>query len=266
LEKTLNGAVTGLWELVQISSPLLAMRSRAIRDVVLWITREMGLDNPWQYELAATLCLMGCITLPDDVFERCYGGEDPSPEEQQMFRAHPETAARLLLKIPRLQVVADMVRHQQDPEARAVVSDSVRTGARMLHLALELDRRLSTGASFDVVLEELNLSPARFDTRMMDVLRNYCPATIESEIRPMLLSDLKVGMVLEKDVCSKDGNLLILKRGTVLTRTFIERLENYARCRGISALVHVRMSSLTGPGKAAGHPYTPGEQPSAHRL
>src|SRR5450432_4410661 len=41
LEKTLNGAVSGLWELVQMTSPVLAVRSRAIRDTVLWVTREM---------------------------------------------------------------------------------------------------------------------------------------------------------------------------------------------------------------------------------
>jgi DNA-binding response OmpR family regulator len=68
LEKTLNGVVSGLCELVQITSPALALRSRAIRDIVRWVTREMGLVNPWQYEVAATLCLVGCITLPDDVF------------------------------------------------------------------------------------------------------------------------------------------------------------------------------------------------------
>ena len=39
-------------------------------------------------------------------------------------------------------------------------------------------------------------------------------------------------MVLDEDVFSKDGNLLILKAGTVLTETWIERLENFAKARG----------------------------------
>ena len=64
LEKTLGGAVGTLWELVQLTSPVLALRSRAIRDIVLWITKRIGIKDAWQYELAATLCLVGCIALP----------------------------------------------------------------------------------------------------------------------------------------------------------------------------------------------------------
>ena len=106
-----------LWELVQLTSPVLALRSRAIRDIVLWITKRMGIKDPWQYELAATLCLVGCIALPDEVFERAYCGQDLSPDEDRMFRAHPERAARLLSNIPRLEVVAEIIRGQQGPEA-----------------------------------------------------------------------------------------------------------------------------------------------------
>ncbi len=122
LERTLGGAVGTLWELVQLTSPVLALRSRAIRDIVLWITKRMGIKDPWQYELAATLCLVGCIALPDEVFERAYCGQDLSPDEERMFRAHPERAARLLSNIPRLEVVAEIIRGQQKPEAEPSVT------------------------------------------------------------------------------------------------------------------------------------------------
>jgi DNA-binding response OmpR family regulator len=68
LEKTLGGAVGILWELVQLTSPVLALRSHAICKIVHRITEQMGIKDPWQYELAATLCLVGCITLPDEIF------------------------------------------------------------------------------------------------------------------------------------------------------------------------------------------------------
>jgi CheY-like chemotaxis protein len=246
LEKTLRGVVSGLCELVQITSPVLALRSRAIRDMVLWVTREMGLDNPWQYEIAATLCLVGCITLPDDVFERCYAGENPSSDEEQMFRTHPDTAARQLLNIPRLEAVAEMIRHQQAPEGNPSVSEPVRAGARMLHLALELDRRVSRGAPFRSVLEHLKTSPAGFDRRMLDALASYSPATKEFERRSVPIHELRAGMVLEKDVLSSSGNVIILKEGTVLTETWIERLVNFAKFRSVATLVPVRISPRTG--------------------
>ena len=116
LERTLGGAVTALWELVQLTSPVLALRSRAIREIVCWIATRVPTRDPWQCELAATLCLVGCIALPDEVFERGYAGQDLSPDEAQMFRAHPERAARLLSGIPRLEVVAEIIRNQQSSE------------------------------------------------------------------------------------------------------------------------------------------------------
>src|SRR5580693_2145760 len=40
LERTLVGAVGTLWELVQLTSPGLALRSNALRDIVRWITKR----------------------------------------------------------------------------------------------------------------------------------------------------------------------------------------------------------------------------------
>jgi len=57
LEKTLGGAVGTLWALVQLTSPVLAARTRAIQEIAARITKRMRIKNPWQYDLAATLCL-----------------------------------------------------------------------------------------------------------------------------------------------------------------------------------------------------------------
>ncbi len=236
LEKTLGGAVRALWELVQLTSPVLALRSRAIRDIVLRITEQTEIKETWQHELAATLCLVGCITLPDEVFERAYCGQDLSPDEDQMFRAHPERAARLLSHIPRLEAVAEIIRSQQKP------------GPTVLHLALELDRRIYRGASSSSALAELRLS-RRFDGRMLDALEGYSPTQAEFEVRRIPMRGLRAGMVIEDDILSKDGKLLILKGGTVLTDIWIERLENFAKTRGAQELVGVRIPKIAGESK-----------------
>jgi len=245
LEKTLGGAVGTLWELVQLTSPSLALRSRNIRDIVLWITKGMEIGDPWQYELAATLCLMGCLSLPEDVFDRAYRGEDLSPDEYQMFHAHPESAARLLSKIPRLDVVADIIRGQQGPDVERSVTEQSRQGAHMLQLAFELDRRIYRGAAPSSALAELRLS-GRFDSGMLDTLGNYSPAKADFEARRLPIRELRSGMILGKDILSKDGKLLILKEGTILARTWIERLENFAKTRGAQEPVDVRVPRLPG--------------------
>ena len=245
LERTLGSVVGTLWGLIQLTSPKLALRSGAIRDIVLWITKRMEIrDDPWQYELAATLCLAGCIALPEEVFERAYRGQDLSPDEDRMFRAHPQRGARLLSDIPRLEVVAEMIRGQQRSEAEECVIEPSRQGAHMLHLALELDRRIHRGVTVSSALAELG-SMGQFDAHMLHALGSYSPTRAMFEVRRLPIRELRAGMVLEKDVLSNGGNL-ILKQETILTETWIERLENFATALGAQKLVDVRIPRLRG--------------------
>jgi DNA-binding response OmpR family regulator len=234
LEKTLGGAVGTLWELVQLTSPVLALRSRSIRDIVLRVTKRTQMKDAWQYELAATLCFLGCIAVPDEVFERAYCGQDLSPDEDRIFHGHPERAARLLSNIPRLEAVIEIVRGQQKP------------GATLLHCALELDRRVYRGAAYAAALAELR-SSRRFDGRMLDALEGYSPPPAEFEVRRLPIRGLRAGMVIEDDVLSSDGNMLILKKGTVLTGTWIERLENFAKTKGAHEMISVRIPRSAVP-------------------
>jgi CheY-like chemotaxis protein len=245
LEKTLGGTVATLWELVQVTSLGLALRSDAVRDIVHQIAKQIQCEDRWQYEIAGTICLVGCIALPDEVFEKGYRGEDLSPDEDRMFRAHPQTAARLISHIPRLEVVAEIVRGQLAPETESFAVDEARRGATLLNLALELDRRIYCGVDHETALAELEQS-CRFDGAMIDALRDYSPAQAGFAVRHMPTRELRAGMILEDDVFSKDGNLLILKGGTVLTGLWIERLENFAHVRGTQELIGVRIPRLAG--------------------
>jgi DNA-binding response OmpR family regulator len=246
LEKTLAGAVGTLWEAVQLTSPVLAARSRALQNIVHWITQRIAIPDAWQYELAARLCLLGCLALPEEVFEKAYRGQGLSPEEEQMFRAHPESAARLLSHIPRLEVVAEMIRRQQRPEEEPCLLEESRPGASMLHLALWLDREIHRGVTAQAALVRIKLA-GQCDARMLAALTGYAPPQTEFEIRRLPIRELRASMVLEEDVSSKDGRLLILKKGTLLTATWIERLSNFAKVQGIQEQASVRI-----PGSAAG--------------
>lgn len=234
LARTLGGAVGTLWELVQLISPMLASRSAAIRDIVLWVTRRLEIQNAWQYELAATLCLLGCMALPDDVFARAYSDKVLSPDEERMFRTHPESAFRLLSRIPRLEVVAEMIRGQRGTGEEP---------ASVLHLALELDRRVHQGIACSDALAELRKT-GRFDGRMLDALESYIPTRAEFELKRLPVRLLSAGMVLDKDVVGDDQKLLIMKEGAVLTEIWIERLGNFAKSWGKHQLVDVRLPRI----------------------
>jgi hypothetical protein len=76
---------------------------------------------------------------------------------------------------------------------------------------------------------------------MLEALEGYSPTPPAFELRQLPARELRAGMVLEKNVLSKDGSVLILRAGTILTDTWIERLENFAKARGPQQLVEVRI-------------------------
>ena len=90
LENTLNGAVRTLADLIHQTGPALAARSDAIRNIVVYLVSRLGPDDPWQYELAATLCLIGCVALPAEVFDRAYGHTPNTSDEEIFPRASPK--------------------------------------------------------------------------------------------------------------------------------------------------------------------------------
>ena len=71
-----------------------------------------GLDNAWEIHLAVMLAPIGYVTIPPETLVRSRSGQPLSEVEQQMLAHVPETAARLLANIPRLEGVARIVRYQ----------------------------------------------------------------------------------------------------------------------------------------------------------
>lgn len=240
LQRTLGGAVRTLWDLIQITSPVLALRSKAVRDAMAWMTRTMAAPNMWQFEIAANLSLLGCLVMPEDIFEKGYFGEPLTPEEERMFRGHPESGARLIANIPRLEPVAEMIRRQQAPDRHPATTEQIKLGARLLQLAMEFDRGIARGGSHGEVLANLT-SSRRFDRRLLEALAGYAPSECDFELRELPLADVRNGMILESDFYSKDGNILILKAGTSLTETWIERLHNFNVSRADNPVISVRV-------------------------
>ena len=240
LERTLNGAVRALSDLAHLTSPTLTQRSAALRNIVVHIVERMHLPDAWQYELAATLCLIGCITLPPDAFEHAYAGEKPSAEEEKMYRAHPDVGFRLLSRIPRLENVAEMIRLQQVETAHWASSDIAERGARILKTAQELDRRSLRGTPFQTACGQLRAASAKYPAAVLDTLKDYSPLRVHFEVKRLSAQQLLPGMILEDDVNTEEGSLTVISKGTTLTVTLVERVRNFSRTRGIREPIQVR--------------------------
>ena len=239
LEKTLNGAVKALSELAHLTCPTLTQRSGALRGMVVHMAAQLRWPDPWQYELAATLCLIGCITLPDEAFEHAYIGDKASAEELQMYQAHPGVGFRLLSRIPRLEKVAEMIRLQQGESSNWASSDVAERGSCLLKTAQELDRRTLRGIPFQTACDHLRTTRGKYPAALLDALKNYSPSRIHFEVKRLLASQLLPGMILEADVLTEDGSLTVISKSTTLTVTLVERVQNFARTRGVREPIQV---------------------------
>ncbi len=240
LERTLNGAVKALSDLAHLTSPTLTERSGALRNMVVHMAAQLHLPDAWQYELAAVLCLIGCITLPSDAFEHAYVGDKASAEELQMYRAHPDVGFRLLSRIPRLENVAEMIRLQQVETSNWASNDVAERGSRMLKTAQELDRRVLRGIPFPAACDQLRATPGKYPVALLDALKQYSPSRVHFEVKRLLTQQLSPGMILEDDVVTDEGSLTVISKGTTLTVTLIERVQNFARTRGVREPIQVR--------------------------
>ena len=78
---------------------------------------------------------------------------------------------------------------------------------------------------------------------MLDALEGHPPAQPEFEVRRLPVREVRSGMILERDVLTH-SDLLIFKKGTELTETWIERLVNFAKAPGLPEPVEVRIPRL----------------------
>ena len=74
-----------------------------------------------------------------------------------MFVTHPLLTGKLLANIPRIENIAKIIENQNTPPdaSNTELQDIVIIGAQILHVALDLDRMLVAGISFQDALVSL---------------------------------------------------------------------------------------------------------------
>jgi CheY-like chemotaxis protein len=248
LEKTLTGAIRSLADLIHLTGPFLGERSAAVRRIVTHIGAQLPSPDAWQYELAATLCFIGGVVMPVEIFERGYTGASLSATEEQVYCSYPELGAQLLSNIPRLEGVAEMVRNQHRFPDQASLALTAAQGALLLQIAQALDRGMLNGMAFQTALRELRGKYSPGAGKVLDALKDYRPLPMAAERKKARIAELQASMILEEDVAARDG-FMILGRETRLTPVLIERVRNFAKTRGINEPIRVRIERME-PGPA----------------
>lgn len=221
LEKTFVGSVKILSNILTVLSPTIFGKSARIQRFAKLLALELQYEDIWEIELAGLFSLVGTITLSPEIMERFLQGKVLNPEEQAYFDSHPRIGAQLLSNIPRLEGIADIIRHQNDSTTE--IDSKMPYGSMILKAAMEFE-----------IIHRKSANPAEFTTHLKAkeiVFRSDIRAAMEKvmqmeyaqDVKPLNVTQIKVGMVFAKDVLTKTDSK-IFGQWQEVSDAFLERL------------------------------------------
>jgi response regulator RpfG family c-di-GMP phosphodiesterase len=238
LNKTLNGSIKVMSEILSLVNPAAFSRSYRIKNYVKEITVKLKLRNLWQFQIAALLSQIGCITLPTDTINKVYEGKELDKAEQKMYDGHPAAGAKLLVNIPRFKVISKIIEMQMMPygafttAAKDANEKTAFIGAQILHLALDYDQLVSRGLSHKEACDTLEPKGGEYNPHIIAALISMDDPLLEMVVHMINAMNLQVGMVVNQDVKTKNG-ILIASGGQEVSVTVLDRLRNFANTVGV---------------------------------
>jgi FixJ family two-component response regulator len=245
LENTLMGSIKVLSEVLSAVNPEAFGRSMRIARCVRHLVSRFGLPSPWQFEAAAMLSQLGCVTLDPEVIQAAYLGATLLPEDKVRFAAHPQVARDLLMNIPRLEPIAWMISQQLITEAPQAVPEASRTyaeaivfGAKILKLAVAFDDLRMKGSSDENAIAKLRGRSGEFGSELLEALACINPEGAQMELRKVPASSFTTGMILQQEIRTRSGALVVAK-GQEITHALMIKLDNFSRAGTIDKEIMV---------------------------
>jgi len=254
LEKTLKGALTVILEMIASADSRASEWNQQLVELTEQVARNMGMREPWMVGLAAALSRIGTFTVPVHVLAKVKAKMILNSDERKAYGRVPEVGYRLLKAIPRLENVAEMVYYSQKNfngggfPADDRKGDGIPMGARILRVCLDFMTNGTAHKTPSQRVEEMLCNLTFYDPEVVFALKRAVDegffSTGESEgdaeTRKIAIKDLMEGHVLDDSIETIDGQVL-LRQGTVLRASHLEKLANFAMTGAIKGPFAVRM-------------------------
>ena len=218
LEQTLKGSLTVLSDLLALARPDAFGRTCRLKSRVLELVGQLdgvAAEEQWAIETATMLSQLGSLKLSTEVLGKINAGELLSDAERDEYEDATIRAAKMLECVPRMEPVARIIAYQHKhysgdgAPADAVKAEAIPLGARALHLVLYHDDLRARGFDKEEIAEELQARRRRFDPRLLDLLMQRTRTTKKTVQRDLPADELEVGMLIEQDVSTDFGSLLV---------------------------------------------------------
>jgi hypothetical protein len=225
-------------------------RTQILRDLIAEGTEKLGIENAWEIHLAVMLAPIGYVTVPAETMVKARAGEVLSKVEEQMVARLPDTAAKLLANIPRLEGVAKIVRYQhKNFNGSGLPSDSVSgeaipQGSRLLKIFWDMFQLQKTGLARLEALDEMAGRAGWYDPQLLASVRaisiggTAATEKLGARFVSVSVKDLTPGMTLHSDIVTKDG-VMIIAGGHKISGMILEKIQNFESISGIREPIFV---------------------------
>ncbi|MGD0090378.1 MAG: HD domain-containing phosphohydrolase [Planctomycetota bacterium] len=257
LEKTLNGSINVLTEILSIVEPQSFDHAQRLCAHLHTFARTVAIPNSWQLEMAAMLADIGFVTIPQEVIVKARQGARLKDVERRMLDRVPEIGRNLLAHVPRLEGVAALVLYQNKHfDGSGFPRDELQgaaipLGARILKLLSDLVQLEDNGVPMPEALKELDGRLGWYDPALLASVHACFASQAEALVQrrppmPVSVRNLHLGQILQSDVLTAKGTLLI-SAGHLLSETLLERIRNFSRLVGVQGPVYIRAETLEVP-------------------
>ncbi|WP_038905219.1 response regulator [Dickeya zeae] len=236
LETTLTASVKTLTDVLAMVAPWAFQRAAFAQSCVRHALPKLEWPDGWIYTIAASLSQIGCVGIPVDIVQADAAQRELSEDEKKLLLEHPDVAGRLVEHIPRLELVAEIIRHQAKTAPSTAPTEVIR-GAHLLRAALELERHAARGLGLEHPGEILRAVKPPIPEYIIKTLTNF-RANVAG-VRSARISELKPGWVVDEDIRTTN-DLMVLTKGHELTDTAISALQRLLAVNAVKEPIRVR--------------------------
>lgn len=239
LNDTFKGVINVFIDLMQQVHPEAFNHIRRIRALGRDIADDLAYVSDWEYEISLLLSKIGFIMIPPDIVAKYFSSEKLDENDNKMLSPYPELGFTILNKIPRLENISKIIKYQNinydgsNSGEDQISSENLPFASRVLKAVNDFDKYNLLLNDNQESLFKLQENSKHYDPK---ILASLSFVAINKKTQNPVVSigfrELKIGMILIRDVKDIKGNLL-LSKGTELTDMLLMRLYHASKVREI---------------------------------
>lgn len=236
LDKTLKGTIKVLIDILATVNPAAFSRVSRFQRFIPSIGKLLNIHDLWELEIATLLSQIGLVTMPADILNKKYSGEELEEEQENIFNSHPNVGKSLIGNIPRLENIAEAVSYQfysytlqEGCNKNMKSGDSLPLVSRILKVLNSFDTFVTSGNSLEESYDKLKETEELFDPNVLIALDASIAGVYDNlRLFTVNVNDLEPGVVAAADIRDKNGQVLITK-GAEITNMLKLKLMNFVK-------------------------------------